>query len=289
LYGEARREGELDDGHLKRQREALAEFNARIERREHGSAHPSGVAPAPSTTTAAPPQIPTPSTTTITATSGPLKQQTAPVAVASVPQPTARNEKAAERRLRPPTDEMARLSMGSGGDVIVSRPRRRLRSLEEEMHVDETPDLKRKREDWGDDEEYDDEEGEEEEEEPKKRKGPTKRARDNANRRLAKRTGQLFNPPCERCDRTGRGKTCEKQQGSKACCHCYTLKQKCSRLTKARGKDEEGNDGEETAPSTSRPLTKRTAEAKGRQFQKCSLLSTDFHGYFRCKTTTERE
>lgn len=165
---------------------------------------------------------------------------------------------------------MARLSVG---DVIVSRPVRRFRSLEEEEEDDEGPGLKRKREAEGEEEEEEEVEDDDEEKEAKKskkRKGPTKRVGDKANRRVAKRTGQFFDPPCERCERTGRGMTCERQQGSKACCHCYTRKQRCVWSPKGMGKDEESSEGEETAPPKRVPSAishERKAHRKG-QFQK---------------------
>jgi hypothetical protein len=187
---------------------------------------------------------------------------------------------------------MARLTVGRGEDVVrVDQPGRRLRSLEEEdVNVDEGRGLKRKREVEAQQDEYNDEEGEEEmeddkeEEEPKKPKGPTKRGGDEANRRQAKRTGEYFNPPCERCERTGRGNTCERQQGSKACCHCHTLKQACSRASgsrKGKRKDEESSEDEESAPPRRMPAAKsppptrtqreRRAKAKSKHMQHCTI------------------
>jgi hypothetical protein len=316
--------------HLQNQRKALAAFDRETERLRHRSA-PASVPPQPKagpskagpsvprTTRPSTPTLP-PTPTPLPATMGkpksaaptmavqppaakvkPTNKQAAPhemvrPQVAVTPQPAAtipspKRAKITERRLRPPTDEMARLSVSPRADRV-DRPGRRLTSLEEEdANINEARGLKRKREGEEEDQEYNDEEGEdevvndEEEEEPKKRKGPTKRGGDEANRRPAKRTGEFYNPPCERCQRTGRGDACERQKDSTACCHCHTMKQRCSR-TKTKGKgrknDEEESSEDEAAaphkkpppaklPPATRSLRQRKASGKSKHLTQCVL------------------
>ena len=327
LYGPARRENRLDDGHLQSQREALAAFERETERLRHESA-PASVPPQPiagssRTTRPATPALPPTSTPLPTTTTGvakpksaaprtaiqppaarvmPSKKQAAPHMsdkpqaaphvivkphVVVTPQlaaaiPSPKRAKIPERRLRPPTDEMARLSVGKRGDVVrVDRPGRRLTSLEEEedANVDEARGVKRKRESDQEEDEYNDEEGEDEvvdedeEEEPKKPKGRTKRGGDDANRRPAKPTGEFYNPPCERCQRTGRGRKCERQKASTACCHCHSLKQRCSRAKakgKARKNDEESSEGEDAAPHERLPPAKAPPATRSQRQRKAS-------------------
>ena len=96
-----------------------------------------------------------------------------PQPVAAIPLP--KWAKIPERRLCPPMDEMARLSVGKRGDVVrVDHPGHRLTSLEEEdANVDEARGVKRKRESDQEGDEYNNEEGEDKvvdkdkEEEPK--------------------------------------------------------------------------------------------------------------------------
>ena len=321
LYGPAHRENRLDNRHLQSQREALVAFDRETERLCHESA-PVSVPPQPiagssrttQPTTPALPPTSTPLPTTMTGMAKPKsaaprtaiqppaarvmpsKKQAAPHVIVKLqaalhivvtPQlaaaiPSPKWAKVPERRLRPPMDEMARLSVGKRGDVVrVDCPGRRLMSLEEEedANVNEARGVKRKRGSDQEEDEYNDEEGEDEvvdedeEEEPKKPKGRTKRGGDDANRRPAKPTSEFYNPPYERCQRTGRGRKCERQKALTACCHCHSLKQRCSRAKakgKARKNDEESSEGEDVVPHERLPPVKAPPATRSQHQQKAS-------------------
>ena len=190
---------------------------------------------APAKLTKQPTTLPAPSTSAARPTpAAPLKKPKMPNAPKKVV-PIKTHRPVAPRREGPPTDEMARLTMAEkqdrGDAVRVSRPARRLGSIEE-MDVDEgSRGSKRKRDDSRDPEYIgsDAEEDEEENEEEKAAPGRAKPQAEGKQKRMAKRGGTFRNPPCSHCRRFGF--KCEDQLEKlsyrSACCACYEAKRAC--------------------------------------------------------------
>ena len=115
---------------------------------------------------------------------------------------------------------------GDQGEVVrVSRPARRLASIED-MEVDEqSRGSKRKRSASREDPEYEGSDDEEDEEEKRSRRQARQQG-DEGKKRMPKRAGTFRNPPCARCKRFGWA--CEDQLKKlaykSACCACHEAK-----------------------------------------------------------------
>jgi len=154
----------------------------------------------------------------------------------------------------PPTDEMAKLSVGErqeGAREGASRRHRRLASLEEEVDEEYRPQpSKRKRVDEMVDSDGE-EEKEDDDEEVEERSTKRPRVR-GSQRRVVVGTGEFYNPRCELCQEKGR--RCEKQNKRNwACCLCATRKVACKRGggEKRRNARYSAREDESDAPSTS--------------------------------------
>ena len=188
------------------------------------------------------------------------------------------NTAKAARMHGPPTDEMAKLSVGERQEKTregASRPHRRLASLEEDVDEEYRPQpSKRKRlEEMVDSDGEEEKEDDDEEVEERSTKRPRVRG---SQRRVVLGTGEFYNPRCELCQE--KGWKCEKQSKKNwACCRCAVKKVGCKRgggekRRNARRSDQEDesdgpatSDGEGPAPhGTAVPRTGHDRKGKGK-------------------------
>ena len=180
--------------------------------------------PAPSTSTARP------------APSAAVKKATAINAPKTKVVPKNASRPTAARREGPPMDQMAKLTMSEKGDredvVRVSRPARRLASLED-MDVDDPSRGSKRKRDSSRESEFVVSDGQAEDEEKPLRRRAARRA-DAGKKRTAKRAGTFRDPPCTLCARLGC--PCEDQlhqlSYKSACCACHEAKHACTVVLK---------------------------------------------------------
>jgi hypothetical protein len=187
----------------------------------------------------------------------------------------------APRMHGPPTDEMARLSVGErqkSAKEGASRSHRRLGSLEEEIDVegeDGPHGSKRKRSDEGERDYSDGEEEKEDKDDEGIEERKVKRPRaGGSKRKVPEGTGEYYRPACEPCKVNGT--KCEKQEKNWACVRCATKKVACKRGQDKRrnARDSEPEDdsdepGTSEAEQSARqrsavPMKRRDRKGKGR-------------------------